>query len=74
MDEFEINVNEIEEFQMTNSIVDLQQIFKRAQSTVVQGGTVVLLRQNADGTSYRVDEITNENELETYKETVFKYL
>jgi hypothetical protein len=74
MDEFQINVNQIEEFQMTNSTVELEQIFKRAQSTVVQGGTVVLVRDNIDGSSYNVDEITNENELKIYKDKVFKYL
>jgi len=74
MDEYQIKVNQVEEFQMTNSIVDLQQIFKRAHSTVIQGGTVVLLRDNADGSSYTVDEISNEDELKRYKDSVFQYL
>jgi hypothetical protein len=74
MDELEINVNQVEEFQMINNAVELELIFKRAKSTVIQGGTVVLLRANSDGSSYKVDEITSENELKTYKEKVFKYL
>ena len=76
MSEYIINVNEVEDLQMIDDLVGLHQIFTRAQSTVVQGGTVTLVRQNADGSSYRFDEITTEAEVEVedYKEKVFKYL
>ena len=74
MAEYIINVNEVEDLQMIDDLVELHQIFTRAQSTVVQGGTVILVRQNADGSSYRFDEITTEAEVEDYKEKVFKYL
>ncbi len=74
MAEYIINVNEVEDLQMIDDLVELHQIFTRAQSTVVQGGTVILVRQNADGSSYRFDEITTEAEVENYKEKVFKYL
>jgi len=74
MSEYIINVSQVEDLQMTSDLVELNQIFARAQSTVVQGGTVVLVRQNADGSTYRFDEITTESDMEAYKETVFKYL
>ncbi len=74
MAEYIINVNTVEDLQMINDLVELHQMFSRAQSTVVQGGTVVLVRQNTDGSSYRFDEITTEAEVENYKEKVFKYL
>lgn len=74
MNEFIINVSEIEQLQMINNAVELNQIFSRAQSAVVQGGTVILVRQNADGKTDKFDEITAESDIKAYKETVFKYL
>ncbi len=74
MAEYVINVSEVEDLQMISNVVELNQIFTRAQSTVIQGGTVILVRQHPDGTAYKFDEITTESEVETYKETVFKYL
>jgi len=74
MQEYEINVAKVEELQMVNNVVELEQIFVRAKSVVIQGETVVLIRQNADGSTYKFDEITTEADLENYKQTVFKYL
>lgn len=74
MPEYTINVSEIEELQMIKDVTQLEQQFTRAHSTIVQGGTVILCRQNADGSTYNFDELTTEADLETYKESVFKYL
>ncbi|MCW3081885.1 hypothetical protein [Segetibacter sp.] len=74
MTEYVINVNEVEDLQMTSGIVELEQIFTRAKSTVIQGGTVVLTRKYADGRSEVFDELTTEADLEEYRQTVFKYL
>lgn len=74
MSEYTINVSEIEELQMTSSLAELEQIFTRAQSMVVQGGTVILLRTTTDGSTYKFDELTTEEDLNNYKESVFKYL
>ncbi len=74
MTEYIINVSEVEDLQMVSDVVELNQIFTRAQSAVVQGGTVVLVRQHPDGSTYKFDEITAEADIETYKKTVFKYL
>jgi hypothetical protein len=74
MQEYEINVSNVEELQMTNNVAELEQIFSRAKSVVVQGETVSLVRQNSDGSTYTFEEITTEADLDNYKQTVFKYL
>lgn len=74
MAEYTINVSDVEDLQMVGDVVELNQMFTKAQSTVVQGGTVVLIRRTPDGSVYKFDEITTEADVENYKETVFKYL
>ncbi len=74
MNGFKINVTQVEELQMTNSIAELEQIFSKAKSTIVQGETVVLVRQNTDSSTYTFDELTTEDDLDNFKRTVFKYL
>ena len=74
MPEFIINVNEVEDLQMTSNNVELEQMFARAKSTVIQGGTVILNRQYAEGRIENFDELTTEADLEEYRQTVFKYL
>lgn len=74
MTEYIINVGAIESLQITRDSIELNQIFSRAQSTVVQGGKVVLVRQSGDGRTYRFDEMTTEADIEIYKRTVFKYV
>lgn len=74
MAEYTINVSDVEDLQMVGDLVELNQMFAKAQSTVVQGGTVVLIRRTPDGSIYQFDEITTEADVQNYKETVFKYL
>lgn len=74
MTEYTINVSEIEELQMTNNISELEQMFTRAHRAVVQGGAAVLVRKNVDGSFYKFDELTTEEDLQNYKDSVFKYL
>ncbi len=74
MNDFTINVTEVEELQMTNNTTDLEQMFAKAKSIIVQGETVALARKNADGSTYKFDELTTEADLQNYKHTVFKYL
>lgn len=74
MPEYLINVNEVEDLQMTSSSVELEQIFTRAKSTVIQGGTVILTRKYSDGRVENFDELTTEADLEEYRQAVFKYL
>jgi hypothetical protein len=74
MQEYVINVNEVEDLQMTSNTVELEQMFTRAKSTVIQGGTVILTRKYSEGRIENFDELTTEADLEEYKQTVFKYL
>lgn len=74
MAEYTINVSEVEDLQTISNVAELSQMFARAQSTVVQGGTVILVRRTPDGSVYKFDEITTEADVENYKQMVFKYL
>ncbi|TDH29008.1 hypothetical protein EXU57_02740 [Segetibacter sp. 3557_3] len=74
MAEYLINVGDIEALQMINDRDELERIFTKAKSTVVQGSAVVIARQFTGGKMEPFDEITTEADLETYKESVFKHL
>ena len=74
MAEYTINVSEVEDLQTISNVAELNKMFARAQSTVVQGGTVFLVRRTPDGSVYKFDEITTEADVENYKQMVFKYL
>lgn len=74
MQEFVISVNEIEELQMVKDMDELERIFGRAKSTIVQGEAVILMRENPGGAQHKVDVLTTEADLETYKRSVLKYL
>lgn len=74
MPEYIINVSQVEDLQMTNNKDELGQMFTRAKSTVIQGGTVILTRKYSDGRIENFDELTTEADLDEYRQTVFKYL
>ncbi|GGA89001.1 hypothetical protein [Puia dinghuensis] len=74
MDDYIINVGKIEEWQMIKDIPSLDELFQRAKRVLVGGGTVALVREQRDGTSYRFEEFTNLDDFETYKRNVYKYL
>ena len=74
MAEYVIYVGQIEEYQMLNDITALDAIFRKAQSAVVGGETVALVRQTAKGQSYRFEEITTLEDLNAYKKNVYKYV
>lgn len=74
MPEYIINVSQVEDLQMTNNKDELEQMFTRAKSTVIQGGTVILTRKYSDGRIENFDELTTEADLDEYRQTVFKYL
>ena len=69
-----IDVARIEELQTLNDKDELEHIFSRANSTVVNGEKVVLTRKDRSGKSEKVDEISTQEELVHYKNRVFKYL
>ena len=74
MQEFIINVTEIEELQTIKDTGTLDSIFEKAKRTIVGGGTVILVRKQADGKSEKFDEMSTLENLTTYKNWVYKYL
>ena len=74
MDEYCINVGKVEEWQMINDIASLDEVFQRAKRVLVGGGTVALIREQRDGTSWRVEQFSNLDDFEAYKKNVYKYL
>lgn len=74
MTDFIINVGKIEELQMLNDVMELEKIFTKAHRAIVQGMSVILIRKNVDGSTGKFDELTTEQDLRTYRNTVFKYL
>jgi hypothetical protein len=74
MADYIINVAQIEEYQMLNDRQSLDAIFRKAQSAVVGGEVVALVRQNPNGQSYRFEEISTLEDLNEYKKNVYKYV
>jgi hypothetical protein len=74
MQELIIQVNQIEELQTIKDTDELDRIFKKAQSTIVQGEAVVLVRKNPNGEVNTVEQLTTEADLAAYKQQVLKYL
>ena len=74
MEDYEINVGKVEEWQMINDLSSLNEVFQRAKRVLVGGGTVALIREQRDGSSWKVDEFTDLEGLEKYKERVYKFL
>jgi len=74
MEDFIISVGKVEEWQMTNDVTELDNLFQRAKRALVGGGIVALVREQRSGGSDRFEEITNLEEFEKYRKNVYKYL
>jgi hypothetical protein len=74
MEDYIINVGQIEELQTINDINSLDIIFQRAKRTIVGGGIVALVRQQRNGQTDRFEEFSTPEDLEAYKKNVYKYL
>ena len=74
MGDYVINVTQIEDLQTTQNVDELQRIFKKAKSAIVNGEQVLLVRKYKDGRSEKFDELSTLEDLELYRKTVFKYL
>ena len=74
MREYIIDVGRIEELQTINDRDELETIFYRANSTIVNGEKVVLVRKEKSGKAQKFDELSTQDELEQYRQRVFKYL
>ncbi|RYZ28453.1 MAG: hypothetical protein EOO10_09500 [Chitinophagaceae bacterium] len=74
MTDYTINVTQIEELQTINNTDELENIFARAKSAIVNGALVILVRREASGKANKFDEIDTLETLEVYRKGVFKYL
>ena len=74
MQEYRIDVSRIEELQTINDTDELGRLFERAKSTIVNGEKVVLVRRQADGSVQPFDEMSTLDDLEAYRNQVYKYL
>jgi hypothetical protein len=74
MQDYKINVAKIEELQNIGNTDELENIFARAKSAIVNGAKVILVRKEASGKENKFDEIDTLDTLEAYKTGVFKYL
>jgi hypothetical protein len=73
MQEYIIDVSKIEELQTISNINELDNIYERAKSTIVNGEKVQLVRK-LQGQHQKFDEFSTLEELADYKKTVYKYL
>jgi hypothetical protein len=74
MEDYTINVTMIEELQTISNTDELETIFTRAKSAIVNGAKVILVRKETSGAVNRFDEMDTLDDLETYRERVFRYL
>ena len=74
MREYVIDVSKIEELQTLNDKDELEKIFSKAQSTIVNGEVVMLVRKDKNGSTQKFDELSTLEDLNRYKKSVFKYL
>lgn len=74
MTDYTIDVAKVEELQTINNTDELETMFSRAKSAIVNGAKVILVRKDASGKATRFDEMDTLDVLETYRENVFKYL
>lgn len=74
MEDYIISVGQIEELQTIKDIVALDIIFQRAKSAVIGGRSVILMRENKDGSKYKFEEFTTIEDLEAYRKQVYKFL
>jgi hypothetical protein len=74
MREYVIDVSKIEELQTLSDKDELENIFFRAKSTIVNGEKVLLVRKDKKGASEKFDELSTEDDLEKYRQRVFRYL
>lgn len=69
-----IDVAKIEELQTLNDKTELERMFSKAQSSIVNGEYVILVRKERSGPPQKFDELSTLEDLERYKKAVFKYL
>ena len=74
MEDYTIDVGRVEELQMINDIQELEIIFKKAKSAIVNGATVHLARKTKALELNPFEHISTLPDLSSYKKSVYKYL
>jgi hypothetical protein len=74
MQEYVIDVAQIEELQTIGNTNELDKIFERAKQTIVNGERVLLVRKKLNQAPEKFDAFTTLEELAQYKKQVYKYL
>lgn len=74
MQEYIIDVTQIEEWQTIRDLEALERVFQRARSTIVNGERVILARGDRQGRKQPFDELSTLDDLERYRTAVFRYL
>jgi hypothetical protein len=74
MQDYIIDVGQIEELQMTNNLQALESIFDKARSAIVNGASVLLVRKQFSGKREKFDELSTLADFESYKKQVLKYM
>jgi len=74
MRELVIEVGMIEEWQTLNDVNELERVFEKARSTIVNGEKVILARKQKKGGIDKFDELTTLDDLEEYRKRVYMYL
>jgi hypothetical protein len=74
MQDYTINVTQIEDLQTINNTDEMENIFTRAKSAIVNGAKVILVRKEPSGKVNKFDEMDTLEDLEKYRERVFRYL
>ncbi|MCW3072971.1 MAG: hypothetical protein JWP69_40 [Flaviaesturariibacter sp.] len=74
MEDYRINVSDIEELQNIGNRDALDAIFVKAKSAIVNGEATILFRKFGDAHSEVFNVITTLEDLENYQKEVYKYL
>jgi hypothetical protein len=73
MEDYWINIAEVEECQTIHDRDELERRFVKARSAIVNGAAVILARKQGKDLE-KFDALTTLEELDRYRDDVFKYL
>jgi hypothetical protein len=74
MQEYRLDLTQIEELQAISDRQLLESLFERAKRTIVNGESVVLVRSGRSGGEEAFDTITTLEDLRLFQDRVFRYL
>lgn len=74
MDIYPVYINDLEEWEMLKDSYHLNLFFQKAQSVIVGGGVVQLIRKQFDQTENVIEEIDQLDQLMVLKEKLERFL